>query len=159
MTFLVCPGSLVASGDLINMNATDFTQTHANFAIAPQVPGKSTGSSWNFRLAKGKYVGFENPIYIVNGMIDDSGMSHNNPDTGTTNYHMTGSMLRGLALTGSVVALIDNKIISASPYGEGSLAYCMVKGYNISRNNQTATTNTDVGYLLNYTMDFVEVQI
>lgn len=157
MTFIIDPGSFVASGAQIDMNATEINYTVATLNQIPQVPGKSTGSSYNFRLPKGKSTGFEAPVTVVQGVIDTGTSNYTNPDSSGM-YRMTGSMLKGLALTGSMVAVIDNKAIVATPTGGGSMIYCMVNGYNLTRNNMSHD-GTDSGYIMGYQIDLTEVQV
>ena len=159
MTFLVDAGSIIASGDRIDLNATELTYQHNNLFQVPQVPGKSTGSSWNFRLPVARYSGFESIQYTVNGFFDDTGTSYKNPPTGTTNYFITGSMLHGLATSGSVYALIDPRIINARPTGSGSLAYVIISGYKMARNTQSAISSSDIGYVMDYSLELREIQV
>lgn len=155
---LVDAGSLVASGAAMDFNATEHTMSLNTFWTVPDIPAKPVGSSYNDRLAEGKYVGFTNPTHQITGFYDDTGLSYTHDLSGKGYYFMTGSMLKGISISGSVFALIDSEVIKASNFGEGSMVYVVPIGYNVIRNPNSGGKDNR-GYMVNYSMNFKEIKV
>jgi len=158
---LVDAGSLVCSGAAMDLNATQHTMTSNAYWTAPQVPSKGTTNIYNSRLAQSQFVGIEGPEHKISGMYDDTGRSYNNYTSLTTqgSYRITGSMLGGVLMAGSMFALIDEEVIKTTNYGNGSMAYVVPVSYNVIRTPDSAYTNTKRGYLISYSIDFKQVQV
>jgi|GEM_PF-2954737 len=161
MTLLVDAGSLICSGAAIDLNATEHTMSMNAFWSVPDVPAKSTGSSYNIRLAQGRYTGFSNPTHQITGLYDDTGRAYNNFTSLAENgaYFVTGSMLSGMIMSGGVFALIDEKIITASEFGNGSMVYVVPTAYNVIRTPRSDKGSSGVGYMVEYSISFKEVQV
>lgn len=149
-------GTNPLAGSIINCDATEVTHVMNPFVQIQNTPGKYTGSDWNFRLAKPKYMGFENPVVTIAGLLDTKNISYKggtNPDS-DSNLKITGSMIWGLASAGTI-CLIDDLVLPVNP------TYATIRGKRVSRNPNSATTNleADKGYILDYNMEFVEVQV
>jgi len=144
-------GSNPLAGSVIWMDATEVTYALNASVDTAQTPGKYAGSSWNSRLPKTKYLGVEIPTITMAGVIDAKNLSYaTNPDS-SGRLHQTGSMLRGIIAAGSI-CLFDDWAIPNSPI------YVNAKGIRITH-SATSQAEGSVGYVLDYSMDFEEVQI
>lgn len=158
---LIDAGSLVVSGAAIDLNAREHSMTLNTFWKAPQVPFNPTGSSYNLRLPQAQYTGIEPPTHQISGFYDDTGRGYNNSTSLADNgaYFITGSMLKGIALSGSVFALVDSEVIQASNFGSGSMVYVVPTSYNLSRANINSAGDGTVGYQVDYSITFTEIQV
>jgi len=160
MTILVDAGSLICSGAAIDLQATEHTATMNAFWNVPSVPGRSTGSSYNWRLAEGQYSGIANPGHQITGVYDTLLNAGTNKTNLTDNgaYFVTGSMLAGIMMSGSVFALIDDRVNTISEYGSGSMVYVAPISFKILRPNTSRKSSTR-GYILDYSLDMIEVKV
>ena len=158
---LVDAGSVVCSGAAMDFNATNHTMSFNAYWNVPPVPSKSTGSSYNIRLAGAQFTGVENPEHTITGVYDDTGRSYDNFTSLTTDgaYRMTGSMLKGVLMAGSVFALIDSEVIKAATFGSGSMVYVVPQSYNVIRTPSSASSKTNRGYVIDYSIKLKEVQV
>ena len=158
---LVDAGSLVCSGATIDLNATEHMMTANAYWTVPQVPAKGTTNIYNLRLGQAQFVGIEGPSHKITGIYDDTGRSYNNYTSLVSNgaYYITGSMLGGIVMAGSMFALIDEEVIKCSNYGSGSMAYVVPVGYNVSRAPSSAYKSTKKGYIVKYSIDLKQVQV
>ena len=155
-------GSVIASGNAINLMAIEHTLSMNGFWNVPQVPSKDTGSSHNLRLAQGKYTGYANPTHSITGIYDATNNTAYDNFNSLANegfYFATGSMLSGMILAGTPLALIDANMIGYSNYGSGSMVYVVPVSYKAVRTPESDKGAGSTGYLIEYSMDFAEVQV
>ena len=158
---LVDAGSVVVSGAAIDLNAQEHSMNFNTFWNVPDTPGKATGSNFNTRLSQGRYAGYTGPVHQITGYYDDTGRGYNNFTSLANNgaYFLTGSMLVGIALSGSQFALIDSEVIKARDYGSGSMTYVVPIDYSVSRAVTSSAGAGSVGYIVNYNLKLKEVQV
>lgn len=157
MVLLVDAGSLVCSGAAMDLNATEHTFGINAYWNIRDVPGKPK-TNYNTRLAQGKYTGFANPIHRVMGIYDDTGRAYTQDLASNGYYFVTGSMLAGMMMAGSMFALISNKI-TYSEFGSGSMVYVAPKSYNIIRTATSDKGAGGVGYIIDYSLELQEVKV
>jgi hypothetical protein len=158
---LIDAGSVICSGAPMFLNAREHSQSVNAYWAIPQAPAKSTGSSYNIRLAQGKYTGFDNPHHMITGVYDDSGTSYDN-FTSLTNkgyYYITGSMLKGIMLAGTMFALIDKEVIHGSIFGGGSMVYVAPISAKSIRTPLPSRGSGSEGYAVNYSIELQEIQV
>lgn len=160
MVLLVDAGSLVVSGAAMDLQATEHTATWDAYWSVPDVPGRSTGSSYNQRLAGGQYTGITNPGHQITGVYDTLLNAGTNATNLTSNgaYSITGSMLSGIMMTGSVFALIDARVNTISEFGSGSMVFVVPTSYKILRPNTSRKASTR-GYFIDYSLSMKEIKV
>ena len=69
MTYTYLQNATIDGGSAIDLQARNITFGMNTYSPIPSIPGKNLGSSYDSRLHEADFLGFDNPQYIVNGII------------------------------------------------------------------------------------------
>ena len=142
MSYTYLKNSGIDAGSKIDLLVRNVTYAWQNFTPSPEIPGKNTGSSYDFRLAEVDYLGHANPIITVEGIIR-LGNDLNDDGSVAITMERMGSFL----MIGSDSVFYDDGLVM-NPAGSTMVVPQSFKAVR----NVSSAGRKDLGDIINYNL-------
>jgi len=135
--------SEVNSGSKIDLLANDISFSQEVFTSARETPSKSVSDSYDSRLGKGIYTGFNNPNISIKGTFKLN-ETHGSGEGALLDYEFIQEMVK----RGDIICTLECEIFKTTSNTTGEINV-MLKNMSISNGNSN---------IIDYSMSFIEVR-